>query len=123
MANDKDLELERLQRELLAGLPEEDDLLADMPMELLDTVPINWEEFMDQPAETEHEMEFVPENIPEIIPEPPVEEKEDMPKKTISRKNAKKREDRYLVILMAIASFLCLGIIGLLIYWLEVFLK
>ena len=68
-------------------------------------------------------MEQIPEITPEVISEPPVEEKEDMPKKTISRKYAKKREDRYLVILMAIASFLCLGIIGVLIYWLEVFLK
>ena len=112
MANDKDQELERLQQELLAGIPQEEDLLADMPIELLDTVPINWDEFEDQPQE------------PEIIPEPPVEEPKAMPKKTfLKKKDAKKREDRHLVILMAIASFLCLGIIGVLIYWLEVFLK
>ena len=112
MTNDKEQELERLQKELLAGIDEDDDLLADMPIELLDTVPINWDEFEDQPQE------------PEIIPEPPVEEKEFMPKKTfLKKKDAKKREDRHLITLMAIASFLCLGIIGVLIYWLEVFLK
>ena len=31
--------------------------------------------------------------------------------------------DRGLIILMAIASFLCIGIIGILIYWMDVFLK
>ena len=123
MANDKDLELERLQQELLAGMPDDEDLLADMPMELLDTVPINWEEFMKQPEDSDFLTDTVPETIPETIPEIPAKEKEDMPKKTTSRKNSKKKDDKFVIILMAIASFLCLGIISVLIYWLEVFLK
>ena len=41
----------------------------------------------------------------------------------LKKKDAKKREDRHLITLMAIASFLCLGIIAVLIYWLETFLK
>lgn len=34
----------------------------------------------------------------------------------------KKREDKIVITLMAIASFLCVGIIGVLIYWMEHFL-
>ena len=33
------------------------------------------------------------------------------------------KEDKWQTILMAVACLLCLGIIGVLIYWLEVFLK
>ena len=39
------------------------------------------------------------------------------------KEQAKKREDKVIITLMAIASFLCLGIIAVFIYWLEVFLK
>ena len=35
----------------------------------------------------------------------------------------KKKEDKFVIVLMFLASGLCLGIIGVLIYWLEVFLK
>ena len=35
----------------------------------------------------------------------------------------KKKEDKFVIVQMLLASGLCLGIIGVLIYWLEVFLK
>ena len=40
MNNDRKQELERLEKELLADIPGDDDLLADIPIELLDTTPI-----------------------------------------------------------------------------------
>lgn len=35
----------------------------------------------------------------------------------------KKSEDKWLITLMGVASALCVGIIGVLVYWMEVFLK
>ena len=116
MANEREQELERLEQELLSDISEDEDLLADMPIELLDTVPIQWEE---------EEPQFQEDSLPqEEIPEEPEEVISEVMKKSNERaKVAKKREDRYLITLMTIASFLCLGIIGILIYWLEAFLK
>ena len=39
------------------------------------------------------------------------------------KKRDKKKDDLTLTILMAVASGLCLGIVGILIYWIEAFLK
>ena len=49
----------------------------------------------------------------------PEETKEEKPEK----KRDKKKDDLTLTILMAVASGLCLGIVGILIYWIEAFLK
>ena len=119
MANDRDQELERLEKELLAGIQDDDDLLADIPIELLDTTPITWE---DEEILLEEELYKIPEE-PEEIPEPPVSNGDTMKKSTKKTKAAKKKEDKVVITLMIIASFLCMGIIGVLIYWLEVFLK
>ena len=120
MANDRDQELERLEKELLAEITEDDDLLADIPIELLDTTPANWDDTLIFSDEELLNLDF---EDPEIAPEPPVEEKP-VPKKQVKKKKKdNKREDKWLITLMAIASFLCLGIIAVLIYWLEVFLK
>ena len=119
MKNDREQELERLEKELLAGIEAEDDLLSDLPPELLDTISLGWEEL--NPTITEESLEITAEDLMDYPEDPqpivPPAEKE-IPKKV---KNAKKREDRVLTTLMAIACFLCLGIIGVLIYWLEVF--
>lgn len=121
MANDRNEELERLEKELLAGIEEDDDLLADIPIELLDTTPITWEDIEETPAEDPFEIR--PEDLQDYPQEP--EYREEPMKKPVSKKAkaAKKREDRFLTILMAVACFLCLGIIGVLIYWLEAFLQ
>ena len=121
MTNDREQELERLEKELLAGMPAEDDLLSDIPIELLDTTPITWEDIEQTPVRDP--LEINPEDLMDY-PQEPQETVEPM-KKAISKKAkaAKKQEDRYLTVLMAIASFLCLGIIGVLIYWLEAFLQ
>ena len=119
MTNDREQELERLEKELLAGIEAEDDLLSDLPPELLDTISLGWEEL--NPAITEESLEITPEDLMYYPQEPqPIVQpvKKENPKKV---KNAKKKEDRVLTTLMAIACFLCLGIIGVLIYWLEVF--
>lgn len=104
MTDDRKQELERLEKELLADIAEKDDLLADIPPELLDDTPGTWEE------------------RPEETPAVSAEEKK-MPAQRSKKKTKadKKKEDRVLITLMAIASFLCLGIIAILIYWLEVF--
>lgn len=120
MANDRDQELERLEKELLADIKDDDDLLADIPIELLDTTPATWDDTLLFSDEELLNLNF---EEPEIEPEPPVEEKSAPMKQVKKTKKDKKREDRWLITLMAIASFLCLGIIAVLIYWLEVFLK
>lgn len=123
MANDREQELERLEKELLAGIAEDDDLLADIPIELLDTTPITWGDSEKLPQE---EFCAIPEE-PEYDPEPVVNNGETMKqaeKKTTKKaKAAQKREDKWVIGLMITACFLCVGIIGILIYWLEVFLK
>ena len=121
MANDRNEELERLEKELLESIEKDDDLLADIPIELLDSAPINWEEIEDAPEEDP--LEITPEDLQDYPQES--ESNGEFMKKAPTKKEkiAKKREDRFLTILMAIACFLCLGIIGVLIYWLEAFLQ
>ena len=119
MANDRDQELERLEKELLADIKDDDDLLADIPIELLDTTPATWD---DTIIFTDEELLNLKFEEPEIQPEPPIEIESKPMKKSAKSKKAKIREDKWLITLMAIASFLCLGIISVLIYWLEVFL-
>lgn len=123
MANDREQELERLEKELLAGIDEDDDLLADIPIELLDTAPVTWEDSENLLVE---ELYAIPEE-PVYHPESPVNNGETMKqtgkKSTKKAKAAQRREDKWVIALMIVASFLCVGIIGVLIYWLEVFLK
>ena len=121
MANDREQELQRLEKEILAGIYQDDDLLADIPIELLDTTPITWEDIEEDPILDD--LEITPEDLMDY-PQEPQEAEQPMKKATSKKaKTAKKREDRYLTVLMAISCFLCLGIIGVLIYWLEAFLQ
>ncbi len=128
MTNDRDQELERLEKELLADIPLEDDLLADLPIDLLDTTPTTWTE---EALLTDEDLLLITSEDLEDYPPTELNIGEDMkqavkkpaPKKKNTNTNTKKQEDRWLVWLMAVASFLCLGIIGVLIYWLEIFLK
>ena len=149
MADEREQELKRLEQELLADeVVEEYDLLSDLPIELLDTRPLSWNEDdeirTDDAIADEEELpgddilsaeaalsvdDIINETLKETeLPlgaEPHEGESMNNSKKT-AQKNSKadqKREDRWLIILMAIASFLCMGIIGVLIYWMEVFLK
>lgn len=131
MPNDREQELERLEKELLeTEVLTEDDLLADIPTSLL---------FSDT------DTPFIAEEDPVFEDEEPLPSTDDIlkdcaflnennstdedvlmsqPKTSKKTKAASKRkEDRWQIALMAIASFLCLGIIGVLIYWLEFFLK
>ena len=113
MANDRKEELDRLKKELLNDM-EDENLLAD--------IPISTHEY------TEDAYLEYPQSVTEEIPENSSENKEYtgkfMRQKTSKKHSAaQKKEDRFLTILMAIASFLCLGIIGVLIYWLEAFLQ
>ena len=119
MANDRDQELERLEKELLASIQEDDDLLADIPIELLDTTPITWD---DEELLQEEDFYNIPEE-PKNEPQPPADDGEAMKKSTKKTKAAQKREDKWQIGLMITACFLCVSIIGVLIYWLEVFLK
>ena len=120
MANGRDQELERLEKELLADIMKDDDLLADIPIELLDTTPAKWD---DSTFFTDDELLNLNFEEPEITPELPVKEAPMKQSLKAKREKAKKREDKWLITLMAVASFLCLGIIAVFIYWLEVFLK
>lgn len=131
MADDREQELERLERELLADeVIDDDDLLSDIPIELLDTRPLSWTE--DDDLLIEELISETPEEpeVPQEIEVPQETETHDgeimsngKKKATKKTKADQKREDRWLITLMIIASFLCVGIIGILIYWLEVFLK
>ena len=153
MADDREQELERLERELLADeVIGDDDLLSDLPIQLLDTRPLSWSEDEGLTAEEEiiaEEELPVEDIINEIIAEEANLSVEDIINETLreaelslesedyedesmkdskkkapkNSKDAQKREDRWLIVLMAIASFLCVGIIGILVYWSEVFLK
>lgn len=114
MENDSKKELERLKRKLSAMNKETNDLLVDIPIELLDSTP-------PEPEEAE-----VP--APEELPEEPIPDiSADMEAEILAARGETtkmlRRENRWLVGLMLLASLLCVGIIGMLIYWLEVFLK
>ena len=112
MANDREQELERLEQELLADIlkdmKKDDDLLSDIPVELLDSTHVSWEE-VDEAMRFEQ-----PEAPTQEIQEPMKQ-----PNKKKTGKAAKAREDKTVISLMLLASFLCLGIIGVMVYWLE----
>ena len=122
MNNERQQELERLEKELLKDIPADDDLLADIPRCLWESTPsASEEEVIPEPAfdgedfGIDFDLNFDEE-------EPQVEPQEE-PMKKETKKDAKAREDKWLIILMIIASFLSLGIIGVFIYWMEAFLK
>ena len=139
MADEREQELKRLEQALLASeISDDDDLLSDLPIDLLDTRPLSWEE-----SEEVMPNEVIPEesSVDDILSEDVDLSLEDIINETLmeiepsveietpegefvqDNKKNQKREDRWLIILMAIASFLCMGIIGVLIYWMEAFLK
>ena len=110
MENDSKKELERLKRKLSAMNKETDDLLVDIPIELLDSTSPE------------------PETAEPSSPEEPISDiSADMDAEILAARDETtkmlRRENRWLVGLMLLASLLCVGIIGLMIYWLEVFLK
>ena len=122
MTDDRKKSLDELEKELL-----NDDLLSDMPESLVNTDVWNWDEDKDFPVDA---FSFDNDEAELSVEEPLSEdsqinheEVEDnrMQRKT-RKQSARQQEDNGLVILMAVASFLCLGIIGVLIYWLEAFL-
>lgn len=135
MTDDRDAELERLEKELLAESDSEDDLLADLPIQLLESDSIFREpnEILPQeeitvPPEVNAAQEevFSPEEPEEVTP--PAEswnyEGKFMRKSNKkSTKSHQKREDKWLIGLMIAASFLCVGILGVMIYWMEAFFK
>lgn len=142
MSNERQKALEQLQKELLEDdlLGEEgensfpDNLLDDLPTALFDNSKPAEPEFSLEDILSEEQTEVIPafEDPDEIHePEEPMEYRNysnDYGRDTeesAMEKNKKKQkiEDNWQIILMAIASFLCLGIIGVLIYWMEVFLK
>lgn len=110
MENDSKKELERLKRKLSAMNKETNDLLVDIPIELLDSTSPE------------------PETAEPPSPEEPISDiSADMDAEILAARGETtkmlRRENRWLVGLMLLASLLCVGIIGMLIYWLEVFLK
>ena len=136
MTEDTKKILDEIERELLLAQDpiEEDELLADLPDVLLEEdkqqqVDAALERILSesQPegaAFEDPDLTHVsgdPVNVynyyndygwddPEEIQEEPAEEE-------------KKQQDNMLIVLMAVASTLCLGIIGVLIYWIVTFLK
>ncbi len=120
MHNERQQELERLEQELLKDIPMDDDLLADIPRSLWESTPATpTEEVLPEPAFEDPDFDISLDLETEEPQEEPMKEK--MTKNI--KKAAKAREDKWLIALMIIASFLCLGIIGVLIYWMEAFLK
>ena len=87
------------------ALPDEEILLADEELNIEDIIA----EFHTEPKS-------------EPVEAAPVRKKPTSKPKAVKEKADAPNKDRSLIILMAIASFLCIGIIGMLIYWLEVFL-
>lgn len=126
MTDDRKQELERLEKELLADVMEDDDLLADIPIELLDDErPLSWEDSVEISEE-----DLILEDLNEPLSQPEAAENDgetmdNTKKKSAKAKKAaaKKQEDKWQIALMIAASFLCLGIIAVLIYWMEAFLK
>ena len=117
MTDDRKQELERLEKELLADIQEEDDLLSDISMAVLEATSTESKEL---PITTEEDDVDDLEEFRALLKEeePAPEEQPVTPSKV-----TKKKDDRVVIILMALASFLCLGIIGVMMYWLEIFLK
>ena len=95
----------------------EQEFLGDIHMEFMDTIP---DTSSDSGSLSEDEL-IITEKDLEDYAETPLVIRRTPRKKAVSAQQ--KREDKWLVTLMAIASILCLGIIGYLVYWLEFFLK
>ena len=127
MNDERQQELERLEKELLKDIPADDDLLADIPRSLWENTPDVYEEEeeeeVSEPAFEDMDLDISLDFDMEETQEEPQEEsmKEKMTKNI--KKATKAREDKWLIVLMIIASFLSLGIIGVFIYWMEAFLK
>ena len=123
MTDDRKEALEELEKELL-----DEDLLSDMPESLVNSDTWNWDEEKDLPEST-FSFDDTAENAPaEENPEEDFQiinqEAEVHPMRKNTRKaTSQRQEDKWQIILMAIASFLCLGIIGVMIYWLETFFR
>ena len=119
--------LEALEKDLL-----EDDLLEDMPRSLVDnTQP---EDDFDAIlarilAETDDaEPAFEDPDKPHISDDPVVycnlsndygNDYADPEEEPVAQKEGKSNEDKWLIALMGVASALCLGIIGILGYWMS----
>ena len=121
MTDDRKEALEELEKELL-----DEDLLSDMPESLVNIDTWNWDEEKDLPestfsfADTAETTTADEEEDFQIINQ----EAEVHPMRKNTRKaTSQRQEDKWQIILMAIASFLCLGIIGVMIYWLETFFR
>jgi hypothetical protein len=67
--------------------------------------------------------EFHSEPQPEPVEPAPVKRRPAAKPEAVSEKADASNKDRSLIILMAVASFLSIGIICMLIYWMEAFLK
>jgi len=130
--------LEEIERELLLSQDpmEEDELLADLPEcltqedkqqqvdaaleRILEESQLEGPAFEDPDAtHASQEPVNVCNYYNDYGRDVPEETKEEKPEK----KRDKKKDDLTLTILMAVASGLCLGIVGVLIYWIEAFLK
>lgn len=127
MAKDREQELERLNKELLKTQKLDPSLQPDIPIEILEPVPITWEDTREPQQDedltvTAEELTITPEDLADYT-ETPLEQFAPTVKKKSKKAHSKKQEDKSLTILMAIACFLCISIIGVLVYWLEVFLK
>ena len=127
MRDDTREELERLERELLA---EDDtlDLLADLPEGLREEVQEGPDLDLpeEKPAFEDPETIHTPKK-PMVYCNYSNDYGRDLKNFAesggeVTNMARKKKSDRVLIGLMATESFLCLAIIGVLIYWLEVFL-
>ena len=75
-----------------------------------------------KPLETDLPLDDVLADIPQGLLDPYEESPSPVEEETCEKQQCQ-REDRWLVTLMAIASVLCAGIIGVLIFWLNNYLK
>jgi hypothetical protein len=104
MKEDAREELERLEQELLADMEDpsmtDDELMAALDLEAPDAEP-DVDAYITDSEEFSEELEE--EEAPSEAP-------------------VRKRRDGLTIGLMITACFLCLGIIGVMIYWLEMFL-
>ena len=109
MENDSKKELAQLKRKLSAMNRSKEDPSVEVPIEVMRTA-------QEQPQEPEvpttQETAEPAENLDEVILQ--------------GRKETERMlriENRWQIALMLLVSVLCVGIIGVLLYWLEAFLK
>jgi len=116
---DEKKEWELLEKELLKyDLPDDETLLADISALLQDdrlTEDTEVEVPADDPVLPELEQELAEEKEDSLLARRAERRKKDTA--------AKERDDKWVIGLLITACFLCVGIIGVLIYWLENFLK